>query len=108
MPPTPEVYFSVFGVGSGRAGRDLKRCLEAVGFVLAEFEPKLSHGDPVRGRNCGFGTYDMCWNMVPRYHGTMVPCIMVPWYHGRGTMVLWYMDPWYHGTMVPWYHDSYQ
>ncbi len=74
------------------AGRGLKRFLEAVGFVLAEFEPKPSHGDPVRGQNCGLGTYDMSWyhgSMVPWYHGTMVP-----WYHGA-------MVAWYHGTMVP-------
>ncbi len=31
-----------------RAGRGLKRSLEAVGFVLAEFQPKRSHGDPIR------------------------------------------------------------
>ena len=33
---------------SRRAGRGLKRSLEAVGFVLAEFQPKRSHGDPIR------------------------------------------------------------
>ena len=35
-------------MGSRRAGRGLKRCLEAVGFVLAEFQLKRSHGDPIR------------------------------------------------------------
>ena len=35
-------------MGSRRAGRGLKRFLEAVGFILAEFEPKRSHGDPIR------------------------------------------------------------
>ncbi len=51
MPPTPEIYFFLyFGseMGSRRAGRGLKRFLEAVGFILAEFEPKPSHGDPIR------------------------------------------------------------
>ena len=40
----------VFGpkTGSRRAGRGLKRSLEAVGFVPAEFQPKRSHGDPIR------------------------------------------------------------
>ena len=33
---------------SRRTGRGLKRSLEAVGFVLAEFQPKRSHGDPIR------------------------------------------------------------
>ena len=30
------------------AGRCLKRCLEAVGFVLAEFQPKISVLDPIQ------------------------------------------------------------
>ena len=34
--------------GSRRAGRGLKMFLEAVGFILAKFEPKRSHGDPIR------------------------------------------------------------
>ncbi len=38
----------------------LKRFLEAVRFILAEFEPKPSRGDPIRGQNCGLGTHDMC------------------------------------------------
>ena len=33
---------------SRRARRGLKGFLEAVGFILAEFEPKRSHGDPIR------------------------------------------------------------
>ncbi len=37
-------------MGSRRAGRGLKRSLEAVGFILAEFELKPSHGDPIRGQ----------------------------------------------------------
>ncbi len=35
-------FFSVFWAGNG-----LKRFLEAVGFILAEFEPKPSHVDPI-------------------------------------------------------------
>ena len=43
-------FFLYFGpeMGSRRAGRGLKRFLEAVGFILAEFEPKRSHGGPIR------------------------------------------------------------
>ncbi len=43
-------FFFNFGpeMGSRRAGRGLKRFLEAVGFVLAKFQPKRSHGDPIR------------------------------------------------------------
>ncbi len=47
-------------MGSRRAGRGLKRSLEAVGFILAEFELKPSHVDPIRDQNYGFGTYDHC------------------------------------------------
>ncbi len=56
------VFFENFGpeMGSRRAGRGLKRFLEAVGFILAKFEPKRSHGDPIRDQNYGFGTFDMC------------------------------------------------
>ena len=50
-------------MGSRRAGRGFKRFLEAVGFILAKFEPKRSHGDPIRDQNYGLGTYDMCWNI---------------------------------------------
>ncbi len=50
-------------MGSRRGGRGFKRFLEAVGFILAKFEPKPSHGDPIRDQNYGFGTYDMCWNI---------------------------------------------
>ena len=35
-------------MGSRRAGRGLKRFLEAAGFILAEFELKRSHVDPIR------------------------------------------------------------
>ena len=35
-------------MGSRRAGRGLKGFLEAVGYIRAEFEPKRSHGDPIR------------------------------------------------------------
>ncbi len=49
-------------MGSRRAGKGFKRFLEAVGFILAKFEAKPSHGDPIRDQNYGFGTYDMCWN----------------------------------------------
>ena len=43
-------FFCYFGpkTGSRRAGRGFKRSLEAVGFILAEFELKRSHGDPIR------------------------------------------------------------
>ncbi len=49
------IYFEivlVFGpkTGSRRAGRGLKRLLEAVRFILAEFEPKPSHGDLIGGQ----------------------------------------------------------
>ena len=50
-------------MGSRGAGRGLKRFLEAVGFILAEFGPKPSHGDPIRDQNYGFGMYEMCWNI---------------------------------------------
>ncbi len=33
---------------SAAAGRGLKRPLEAIGFVPAEFQPKRSHVDPIR------------------------------------------------------------
>ena len=54
---SPEIIFLYFGpeMGSRRAGRGLKRFLEAVGFILAEFEPKPSHGDPIRDQNYGLG-----------------------------------------------------
>ncbi len=45
------VCFFLPKTGSQRAGRGLKRFLEAVGFILAEFELKPSHGDPILGRN---------------------------------------------------------
>ena len=35
-------------MGSRKAGRGSKRSLEAVGFILAEFVLKRSHGDPMR------------------------------------------------------------
>ena len=41
---------------SQRAGRGFKRFLEAVGFILAEFELKRSHGDPIRDNFYGFWT----------------------------------------------------
>ncbi len=47
-------------MGSRGAGRGLKRFLEAVGFILAKFELKPSHGDPIRDQKYGFGTFDMC------------------------------------------------
>ncbi len=55
-------FFEKFGpeMGSRGAGRGFKRFLEAVGFILAKFEPKRSHGDPIRDQNYGLGTYDMC------------------------------------------------
>ena len=48
-------------MGSRRAGRGFKRFLEAVGFILAKFEPKPSHGDPIRDQNYGFGMYCILW-----------------------------------------------
>ncbi len=50
-------------MGSRTGGRGFKRFLEAVGSILAKFEPKPSHGDPIRDQNCGVGTYDMYWNI---------------------------------------------
>ena len=44
--------------GPGRAREVFKKVPGGCGFVLAEFEPKRSHGDLVRGQNCGFGTDD--------------------------------------------------
>ncbi len=46
-------------MGSRRAGRGLKRFLEAVGFILAEFELKRSHGDPIRDDFYGFWTCEL-------------------------------------------------
>jgi len=46
-------------MGSRRGGRGFKRFLEAVGFVLAEFELKRSHGDPIRESFYGFGTCEL-------------------------------------------------
>ncbi len=46
-------------MGSQRAGRGFKRFLEAVGFILAEFELKQSHGDPIRDNFCGFWTREL-------------------------------------------------
>ncbi len=46
-------------MGSRRARRGFKRSLEAVGFILAEFELKRSHGDPIRDIFCGFGTREL-------------------------------------------------
>ena len=54
-PPKPLTFFVVVVVVGGRpkmgprrAGSGLKRFLGAVGFVLAELQPKRSHGDPIR------------------------------------------------------------
>ena len=46
-------------MGSRRAGRGFKRFLEAVGFILAEFELKRSHGDPIRDNFYGFWTREL-------------------------------------------------
>ena len=43
-------------MGSQRAGRGLKSFLEALRFILAEFEPKPSRFVA----KTGLGTYDMC------------------------------------------------
>ncbi len=55
-------------MGLRRAGRGLKRFLETVRFILAEFEPKPSHGDPIWGQSNGLGrtTCVGIW-----YHGAM-------------------------------------
>ncbi len=54
-------FLGNFGLemGSRRARRGFKRFLEAVGFILAEFELKRSHGDPIRDNFCGFGTCEL-------------------------------------------------
>ncbi len=54
-----DVFFRFWtenGLTEGREG--FERILEAVGFILTEFELKRSHGDPIRGRSYGFGTDD--------------------------------------------------
>ncbi len=64
VPPVAEVgrsegrFFFDFGpvMGSRRAGSGSKRFMEAVGSILAEYEPKPSHGDPIRDQNYGYGT----------------------------------------------------
>ncbi len=43
-------------MGSRRAGRGFKRFLEAIGFILAEFELKRSHREPIRDNFWGFWT----------------------------------------------------
>ncbi len=48
-----------FLLDSRRAGRVFKRFLEAVGFILAEFELKRSHGDPIRDNFYGFWTREL-------------------------------------------------
>ncbi len=59
------VYFFAFSCVSWAEqgpteGRDsFKKCLEAVGFVLAEFRPKRSHGEPTRGPNYNFGMFEV-------------------------------------------------
>ena len=52
--------FRRFGAesGPGKAREVFKKGPGGRGFVLAEFEPKGSHGDPVRGQSRGFGTDD--------------------------------------------------
>ncbi len=56
--------FDMLGRKRAHGGREgFKRFLEAVGSILAEFEPKPSHGDPIRDQNYGFGACDMCWNI---------------------------------------------
>ncbi len=59
------LFVSRFGARNGlmEAREVFKKFLEAVGFILAKFEPKPSHGDPIRDQNYGLGTYDMCWNI---------------------------------------------
>ncbi len=41
------VFYFEPETGSRKAGRGFKRFLEAVGFILAEFELKRNHGDPI-------------------------------------------------------------
>ncbi len=64
-------------MGSQRAGRGSKRFLETVRFILAEFEPKPSHGDPIRGQNYGFGACDMCWNIWNLLFGSNTPSLLL-------------------------------
>ncbi len=54
-------FFRNFGpeMGSRRPERVFKRPLEAVGFNLAEFELKRSHGGPIRDNFYGFGTCEL-------------------------------------------------
>ncbi len=51
------MFFLDFGpeMGSRGAGRGLKRFPEAVGSILAEFEPKPSHGDRFVGKTAVWG-----------------------------------------------------
>ncbi len=72
-------------MGSRMAGRGLKRFLEAIGFILAEFEPKPSHGDPMMllGRMTCVGIQDICkecTNMEypPPCHKHAVECFWGP------------------------------
>ena len=69
-------------MGSRGAGRGLKRFLEAVGFILAEFGPKPSHGDPIRDQNYGFGT--SAWHGLAR-HG-------LAWHSAKRTNIVLYTD----------------
>ena len=47
--------------GPRRPGSGLKRRLVSVGFILTEFEPERSHGDPFRDQNCGLGIDQFAW-----------------------------------------------
>ena len=66
MPPTPYLgnfdISYIFGpkMGSRRPGRYLKSFLEAVRFIVTHYGPVGSHGDPIHGRDYGFGTQHMC------------------------------------------------
>ena len=41
--------------GPRRPGSGLKSRLVSVGFILTEFGPERSHGDPFRDQNCDLG-----------------------------------------------------
>ncbi len=45
--------------------------------MMAKFEPKPSHGDPIRDQNYGFGTYDMFWNIWNWLFGSNTPSLLL-------------------------------
>ncbi len=55
-------YFLFFGAQNGLMGawEVLKSFLEAVRFILTEYEPVASHRDPIHGRCHSFGDHVLC------------------------------------------------